>query len=335
MSAQACGCGNPVLIMGFDVGGTKTACVLIDSTGAVRGYGLGGSGNTNFIPLAIAQKSFTDAIKSALRMARIKQAEIECVVVGTEPDPAPVAALIKKLTGSARILHRKEGECSMVGGLVSKVGLSLICGTGSVGWGRNARGATSMTSCWGPIGDEGSAYDMARRGVNAAFWAWDGRGQKTILVDMLLKMFGQKDLRDVCTPLYTSPNLRKDFASLAKLVTDAADKGDKVALQVMRDCADQVACFLSACANNLAMSKAPYRIAGPDNAFMTAHDFRYFKMIRQALKKHQPKAQLVMPRFAPVIGAGLIALDEAGVAWTPGLVANVEKTWKTVQAKAR
>ena len=80
-----------------------------------------------------------------------------------------------------------------------------------------------MTSCWGPIGDEGSAYDMARRGVNAAFWAWDGRGKKTILVDTLLAMFRKKDLRDVCTPLYTSPNLRKDFASLAKLVTRAAE----------------------------------------------------------------------------------------------------------------
>ena len=31
---------------------------------------------------------------------------------------------------------------------------------------------------WGIIGDEGSAYDLARRGVNAAFWAEDGRGPK-------------------------------------------------------------------------------------------------------------------------------------------------------------
>ena len=141
-------------------------------------------------------------------------------------------------------------------GLVEKVGLSLICGTGSVGWGRNAKGKTSMTSCWGPIGDEGSAYDVARRGVNAAFWAWDGRGRKTVLVDKLLAMFDQTDLRDVCTPLYTSENLRKDFASLAKLVTEAADEGDRVALQIMRDCADQVACFLATCAENLRMHRA-------------------------------------------------------------------------------
>jgi N-acetylglucosamine kinase len=314
------------LVMGFDVGGTKTACVIMDETGRVVGRGTGGSGNTNFIPLAIANKSFTDAIRSAARQARLKSINIECVVVGTEPDPAPVAPLIRKLTGCARILHRKEGECSMVGGLVEKVGLSLICGTGSVGWGRNARGATSMTSCWGPIGDEGSAYDMARRGVNAAFWAWDGRGRPTIIVTRLLKMFGKKDMRDICTPLYTSPNLRKDFASLAKLVTESAAAGDKVACQIMKDCADQIAWFLATCANNLKMGKDAYRVAAPANAFMTSNKEMYFKMIRKALKAHHPKAQLVMPRFEPVVGAALIALDEIGVKWTPAVIANVEKS---------
>lgn len=312
--------------MGFDVGGTKTACVIVDEQGHVLGRGFGGSGNTNFIPLEIANKSFTDAIQSARRAAKLRTLAVECVVVGTEPDPKPVAALIGKLTGTGRIVHKKEGECSMVGGLVSKVGLSLICGTGSVGWGRNAKGETSMTSCWGPIGDEGSAYDIARRGVNAAFWAWDGRGRKTVLVDMLLAMFKQQDLRDVCTPLYTSPNLRKDFASLAKLVTEAADQGDKVAKQVLKDGAVQIAHFLATCASNLGMGKAGYRVASANSGLVTGSDYRYFKMIRKELRKVHPKAELVKPRFEPVIGAGLIALDEIGVEWTPQLVRNIEQT---------
>jgi hypothetical protein len=70
------------------------------------------------IPLEIATKSFRDAITGALRMAKIKNPRIDCIAVGTEPDPAPVAPTIRKLTGCRRIVHRKEGECSMVGGLV-------------------------------------------------------------------------------------------------------------------------------------------------------------------------------------------------------------------------
>ncbi len=314
------------MVMGFDVGGTKTRTVLMDETGMIRGQGEGGSGNTNFIPLEIANQSFTDAIEQARKGAGIKELGIDCAVVGTEPDPKPVAPLIKQLAGTKRVIHKKEGECSMVGGLVQKVGLSLICGTGSVGWGRNAKGETSMTSCWGPIGDEGSAYDIARRGVNAAFWAWDGRGPQTVLVDYLLEMFKQKDLRDTCTPLYTSPNLRKDFASLATLVTKAVNGGDKVAKQILGDCAAQVAYFLAACANNLKMGEAAYQVAAPTGGLVANADWRYFKMINRELQKIHPKARLVKPRFEPVVGAALIALDEAGIAWTPQLIRNVESS---------
>lgn len=314
------------IVMGFDVGGTKTACVMLDDHGRVIGKGSGGSGNTNFIPLEIANQSFTDAIENARAMANIGHLQVECVVVGTEPDPAPVAELIMQMTGTYRVLHRKEGECSMVGGLVAKVGLSLICGTGSVGWGRNAAGETSMTSCWGPIGDEGSAYDIARRGVNAAFWAWDGRGPKTMLVDMLLEMFDQQDLREICTPLYTSPNLRKDFASLASLVTKAADDGDAVALQVLRDGAAQIAHFLATCANNLGMGKEPYQVASSNSGLVTGANYRYFTMIRETLQQIHPCAELVKPKFAPVIGAGLIALDEIGVAWSPEVIHHLAAT---------
>ena len=312
--------------MGFDVGGTKTACVILSQDGTLLGQGQGGSGNTNFIPLAIANKSFTDAIQSARRSAGIRKLAIHSVVIGTEPDPKPVASLIKKLTASPKLVHKKEGECSMVGGLVQKVGLSLICGTGSVGWGRNSKGQTSMTSCWGPIGDEGSAYDIARRGVNAAFKAWDGRGRHTVLVDDLLQMFRKKDLRDAATPIYTSPNLRKDFASLAKLVTAAADNGDKVALQIMRDCATEIADILTTCANNLNMSKTSYKIAAPSGGLIAASNYRYSKMISRQIKKIHPLAKLVRPKFEPVIGAALIALDTINIPWTPSLIKTLKQT---------
>jgi len=185
-----------------------------------------------------------------------------------------------------------------------------------------------MTSCWGPIGDEGSAYDLARRGVNAAFWAWDGRGPKTMLVNKLLAMFGQTDLREVCTPLYTSENLRKDFASLAQLVTEAADQGDAVALEVLREGARQIAILLTACANNLAMTE--YRIASSNSGLVTGSNFRYFHLIQEEVRKVHPHAELVVPRFPPVIGAALIALDHFGVEWTEEVVKNIEATYSAL-----
>jgi N-acetylglucosamine kinase len=324
---------NERFVVGLDAGGTKTAAVVMNDKGAVLGLGYGGSGNTNFIALSIANKSFADCIGNAAKMAGIKKLQASSVVVGTEPDPAPVAPVIARMAGTKKIVHRKEGECSLVGGLVEKTGLSLIDGTGSVGWGRNAKGETSMTSCWGPLGDEGSAYDMARRGVNAAFWGWDGRGPKTILIDKLLQMFKQKDLRDVCTPLYTSENMRKDFASLSRMVAQAAEDGDKVAQRVMQECAAQVAWLLAACANNLKMGKMGYKVA-MTGGMVANPQSRYYKLIRRELTKIHPKAILVPPRFEPVVGAGLIALDIIGVGWDAELARTTEKTWVSIKRKS-
>ncbi|NQU10219.1 ATPase, partial [bacterium] len=35
------------LVIGFDVGGTKTACLIVAADGRILGKGFGGSGNTN------------------------------------------------------------------------------------------------------------------------------------------------------------------------------------------------------------------------------------------------------------------------------------------------
>ena len=68
-----------------------------------------------------------------------------------------------------------------------------------MGWGRNKQGQTHVTSCWGIIGDEGSAYDLARRGVNAAFWATDGRGPKTKLCEALCEKFEVEKVQDMAS----------------------------------------------------------------------------------------------------------------------------------------
>ena len=320
------------LVLGFDVGGTKTAAVLMDEHGVILGRATGGSGNTNFIPIEIARQSFTDAIEGARKKAKIARLKCDCVVVATEPKPDPVAPLIRKLTACKEVIHKKEGESSMVGGLVAKVGLSLICGTGSVGWGRNAKGQTDMTSCWGPIGDEGAAYWIATQGINAAFWAWDRRGPKTAMCEMLFKMYRVREPRDVPTPLYAGDNWRKNIADLARMVTQAADAGDRVARKVLEDGARHIAVFLTTCANNLRMGRQPYKIAAT-GGLVADPKSRYFRLIQRELKKIHPKAKLVVPRFEPVIGSCLMALDELGIAWTDDVVKNIAKSWKTTGRK--
>ena len=312
------------LVLGMDVGGTKTAAAIMNEQGVVLGQGVGASGNINFVTLEQAEQSFTEAIGGAREMAGLDVLRTEINIIGIEPEPDALHPIIQKLTGCDRILHKKEGECSLVGGLVSPVGISLIAGTGSVGWGRNKEGRTHMTGCWGTIGDEGSAYDMARQGVNAAFWAEDGRGPETKLLDNLRKHFGVELIRDAVTTIYQNPDVRKNFAALSHTVMQTANTGDPVAKGVIRDCSEQLALLITTAARVLGMDKEPYRVAATGG--LVSRGGPFFEMVRADIKKTHPQAELETPKFEPVIGAALIGLQELGIAWDAEVVRNLEES---------
>jgi N-acetylglucosamine kinase-like BadF-type ATPase len=256
-------------------------------------------------------------------MAHIKQLKCDIVIIGIEPSPEPLVPFVKELTGASKVLHKKEGECSLVGGLVKDVGVSLIAGTGSVGWGRNAAGDTHVTSCWGTIGDEGSAYDLARRGVNAAFWAEDKRGEPTKLVEAIAGEFGEERMIDIVSPLYQNPDVRKNFAALSKIVMATALEGDKVAREVVEEGARQITHIIATCAEVLSLHKEHYDVAATGG--LVSRGGWYFDLIQEDLRKRHDAA-LVIPKFEPVIGACLIGLRELNVERTEELVSNVEQT---------
>jgi len=319
------------LVIGMDVGGTSTRAVLADEHGQVLGQAISGTGNYNFVPIEEAAKSFQQAITDAQKMAGLESLKVEHIVIGIEPQPDPLYRYIKKVVKYKGIERRPEGECSMVGGLAEKVGLSLIAGTGSVGFGCNRKGETHVTSCWGTIGDEGSAWWLANQGVNAAFCAEDGRGPKTVLLPKLLRHFKVKSLRDACTVIYTDPNVRRNFSQFSRMVMDAAKKGDRVAIGIVKQGAEEIVHILATCARVLRMQRSAYRVAATGG--LVEKGGWYFDLVRKGLRKQHPKADLVVPRFEPVVGATLIALDVIGVKWTDEVLGKVERTLKKTRPK--
>ena len=315
------------IVLGMDIGGTKSHAVLADDTGRILGEGTGGSGNINFIPLQTAEESFTEAITTARRQAGIEKLRVEFACIGIEPQPQPLFPCLERLAGPKKIIRKQEGECSLVGGLANSVGLALIAGTGSVGWGRNAAGETHETSCWGPIGDEGSAYWLAQRGLNAAFCAEDRRGPATRMRGKVLeRLGGVPNIREHITLLYTSQDFRKEVAQYARIVMDlaTADPPDEVMRDIVHEGAEQLAHILAVCAEALSLHTGPYKVAAT-GSLVTRVPY-YFNGVQTALRKRHAGAEMVLPRFSPGVGAVLIALQEIGVEWNEELFANTDAT---------
>ena len=318
------------IVLGMDIGGTKSHAVLADETGTILGEGVGGSGNINFIPLEMAEESFTDAITAARQQAGIETLETEFAVIGIEPQPGPLFPCINRFARPKKIIRKQEGECSLVGGLADKVGVSLIAGTGSVGWGRNAAGEVHETSCWGPIGDEGSAYWLAQRGLNAAFHAEDRRGPPTKMHEKILEKIGGSNIRNNITLLYTSHDFRKEVSQYARIVMDlaTANPPDEVMKRIVDEGAEHIAHLLATCAEVLGLHTGPYKVAAT-GSLVTKVPY-YFEQVQTRLRRRHGGATMVLPRYSPAVGAALIALDMIGVPWTDDLLARMDATTATL-----
>ena len=94
------------LVIGMDVGGTKTRAVLANGRGQILGQGVSGTGNYNFVPIAEAARSFQDAIGQALEMGGLTAGKVDHIVIGIEPQPDPLFPRIRKVVKYGGIERR-------------------------------------------------------------------------------------------------------------------------------------------------------------------------------------------------------------------------------------
>ena len=110
----------------------------------------------------------------------------------------------------------------------------MISGTGSVAFGVNPEGRTALVGGWGHLlGDEGSGYDIARRGLQAVLQEMDGRGPATSISQKIAAELFVSSSERVVHELYRGQLTEGKIASLYPLIDQAAQEGDSVALQLL------------------------------------------------------------------------------------------------------
>src|SRR5713101_3238581 len=155
-------------VLGFDGGGTKTDCVLMDESGAVVARAGSGASNPTSFGVEVSLASLAEAAKDALRTAERSEKEVAYVVAGVSGagETSMRWALQSGLQPgfpNATILITSDLVLSLgaTGEIPSVV---VIAGTGSAVLGRTAPFELARAGGFGPvIGDPGSAYDIGRR----------------------------------------------------------------------------------------------------------------------------------------------------------------------------
>jgi N-acetylglucosamine kinase-like BadF-type ATPase len=189
----------------------------------------------------------------------------------------------------------------ILGALLGRVGLGLICGTGSIAVGCDSTGKKARAGGWGHyFGDEGSGLWLGREALRASSKMADGRGPKTLLLDYILKEWGLTQAEGIISQVYTEP--RPDNARIARLshlVFLAADDGDVVSLNLVNRAAAELAQIVRAVYQKLSFTQPPtLAIAGG----IIINSPRLVGQLERVLKHHIPIAGFV-PVPEPALAA--------------------------------
>jgi N-acetylglucosamine kinase-like BadF-type ATPase len=310
--------------LGVDGGKTSTTAVIADEHGCV--IGVGRSGPSNHVGEAEGRAKFVNAIEGCLAAActeaRLNASTVRFTssCLGFSGGPADKESILKEILRSERMLVTHDGLIALSGATAGEPGLIAIAGTGSFAFGRNASGETARAGGWGYIfGDEGSAFHIARQALRAALRFEEGWGPRTSLRELLLEATGARDVNELLHRFYTAEFPRPRVAGLAKLIDDAAEKGDAIAREILGDAAQQLAAIAGAVRARLFRAEESVRVAYIGGVFRSRTLLEGFRARMERGNRVEP------PIYGPAAGALLEAYRAAG---TSCMLSNVpeEKT---------
>lgn len=220
-------------VIGVDGGGTKTESVAYDLYGNILGTSLTGFGN----------------------MVNDKEKAIENVILGIKElldrfGKNGLKGLYLGLAGSevggnSKIIRDEikakfeidsvvmnDGDLALKALLKGEDGILVIAGTGSTSFGVKG---DKQARCggWGQLlGDEGSAYKISIEAYKQMIFESDFGLELSKLSRNILKQLGIESVDDIVGIIYSST--KDEIANIASLVSDAAEEGNEVAINILK-----------------------------------------------------------------------------------------------------
>ena len=280
------------LVIGVDGGGTKTVAWLAqlapDKSEVVLGQGRAGPGNPRAAGFDIAQANIEAAVAAAFAAAgrtRVPAAAACLALAGAgraaEQDRIRAWAISRGMAEKVKVVA--DIEPILAAASPKNWGVALICGTGSLVWGRNRAGEVVRCGGWGYLlGDEGSAYAIALAGLRAAVRAADGRGPATALLGSFQERLSAERPEEIIDRIYRPEMTRERIAQLAETVFSAAD-GDAVAESIIAAAAVELAEAIAIVARRLGFQAAAYPLAVAGGVVL--NQAGYCELIRSRLRQ--------------------------------------------------
>jgi glucosamine kinase len=353
-------------VLGMDGGGSKVICLAADIKGQLLGLGSGGPVNTNYVSWRITVDSLTSAINMALAQAGLQGNQIArlCISAPCEPGAVDEAMNTCGIAHVDRAAEGETPCWAARFWIDGHIGVTVDAGTGSLarGWARDGRVA-SVGGWGGTLGDEGSGYWISLQAMRAVLQAQDGRIVPTHLTQSVLSHYRMSDVLDLvfqATQGLAKPDnqnqygvgpdsgmghedaeksvggycfrefarqrtlSRDEIASLCPVVVRTARQGDWKALEILREAGEELGQLGAAVIKRLGMEADEFAIVPFGGVFRAGN--LVLQSFRKTVLSTAGHARVVAPRFEPVVGAVLLAMNALGINITSEILTAIERS---------
>jgi len=299
-------------ILGIEGGGTKTTWALLTRPGKVLAQGVAGPGNTLLLTDAALEKLFRvvcrESRKAGARVEAIGGAFAGCQLPAEKIRVEKILRRVWPQAGPVRVMEDTRSVLAAAFG--AGPGIVVIAGTGSnVAGQKSAADPVEKAGGWGHLfSDEGSAYDIVRCGLQAAFLRYDTRREISLLAREFLAATGKNSMEEL-VPFLLRDTSKTAVAQWARCVFSAAQKGDRDASRALDDAVAALAQKVVFLARRLRLAKphkgTSLRIALTGGLFENQPS--YVARFQRAVLRIFPGAESFLLTVPGVFGAARLA----------------------------
>ncbi|MEU2505334.1 BadF/BadG/BcrA/BcrD ATPase family protein [Streptomyces sp. NPDC007863] len=306
-------------LLAVDAGNSKTDAAVLAPDGTVLGSARGGGFQPPVVGVAEAVDRLAEIVGRAWEAAGgagLPPAFAHVTACLANADlPVEELELEQELLGrgwSRSLRVHNDTFAILRAGIDEPRGVAVVCGAGVNCVGMTPDGRTARFPAIGKIsGDWGGGGGLSEEALWFAARAEDGRGEPTELARALPAHFGLESMYGLIEALHLEriPQARRH--ELAPVLFRVAAAGDPVALGLVHRMAEEVVALSAVALRRLGLldEEAPVVLGG---SVLAARHPQLEERIRELLAARAPKAVVRFVTAPPVLGAGLLALDEWG-----------------------
>ena len=295
-------------VLAIDSGGTKCHVVLVRDDGQLLGWSRSGPAQGPKESVSYgwgrSHRVVLYAIKEALGSASYEELHIGAV------GRFPPEFLIKNRHPTRLQVHQITEPMAAFRLVGLTYGVCALAGTGAFVHGRTRDGRFRHLDGLGPLlGDHGGGYDIGLRAIQAAARSgWHPRHRVTFANEVFDACGGHRNdpYGQSLIAYMAVPHDRAEIAQFARLVAEAAAKGDAVAEKILHHAAASLAATVYDLVDQLQMAGDEYSLVGTGGV-ITGSDL-YWEHLCNEVKAFAPRFKPLRSDRPAVVGVALATL---------------------------